>query len=193
MPEWEQMTGSTETEVKLRVPDATAVFERLEGAGFGISQPREFEANTLFDTRDQKLLKAGMLLRLRQAGSRSILTWKGPAISGPHKSRPERETSVGSLDALASILTELGYNPTFRYEKFRTEFRAEGAGGAVVFDETPIGAFLELEGEAGWIDKTAQLLGFSPADYVLDSYGALYRKFCESQGLQPSHMVFSSQ
>jgi adenylate cyclase class 2 len=192
MPEWEQMMAPTETEVKLRVPDAAAVLERLEAAGFRISQPREFEANTLFDTRDQQLLKSGMLLRLRQAGDHGILTWKGPVIPGPHKSRPERETSVGSLDILASIFTELGYNPVFRYEKFRTEFRAEGAAGAVVFDETPIGAFLELEGDASWIDKTAQLLGFSHQDYILDSYGALYRKFCESHGLQLSHMAFSS-
>jgi adenylate cyclase class 2 len=133
-----------------------------------------------------------MILRVRQAGDEGIITWKGRMIPGPHKSRPELETPIGSIHTLHAILSELGYSPSFRYEKFRTEFRSEPSNGVVVLDETPIGTFLELEGESSWIDETAGMLGFSPADYILDSYGALYRKWCESRGLQPSDMVFAS-
>ena len=41
-------------------------------------------------------------------------------------------------------------------------------------DETPIGDFLELEGERRAIDRSARLLGYGPADYIARSYGALY-------------------
>ncbi|MBV8709904.1 MAG: hypothetical protein JO028_22160 [Acidobacteriaceae bacterium] len=90
------------------------------------------------------------------------------------------------------ILTSIGFQPSFRYEKYRTEFQADGAAGIVTLDETPIGFFLELEGPGDWIDKTAKDLGFSPESYVLESYGRLYVADCERRGVKPSHMVFRS-
>ena len=103
-----------------------------------------------------------MLLRLRQVGGNCLVTWKGPSIPGPHKIRPELETLVGSVEMMDRILRELGYEPVFRYEKYRTEFKQGGgaAEGVVTLDETPIGDFFELEGAPDWIDKTAGLLGF---------------------------------
>jgi adenylate cyclase, class 2 len=186
------MTGATETEVKLKVQHSQEITRKLEAAGYGVAHPRTFESNTIYDTADAGLARNGMLIRLREFGERSVITWKGPPIPGPHKSRPELETTVGSVNTLAAILSKLGYAPVFRYEKFRTEFKQPGADGTVVLDETPLGAFLELEGDGEWIDRTAALLGFSPQDYVLESYGRLYQKECEKLGVQPKHMVFPS-
>jgi adenylate cyclase, class 2 len=186
------MTSATETEVKLPVADGPSALGRVLSAGFQISRPREFEANTLYDTEDGALLRKGMLLRLRQAGEREVVTWKGPGIPGPHKSRPELETSVGSSSTLAQILGHLGFKPTFRYEKFRTELRSARGEGVVVLDETPIGTYLELEGPADWIDETARKLGFSQTDYVVESYGTLYRNYCAERGVDPRNMIFQS-
>ncbi len=186
------MANATETEVKIAVSEPHLIRQSLERAGFRVSQEREFESNTLYDSRDSQLRSRGMLIRLRQSGKRGLLTWKGPVEPGPHKSRPELETSVGSIATLGDILTHLGYGPVFRYEKFRTEFRRADEPGAIVFDETPIGNFLEIEGEGDWIDKTAEELGFVRSNYILDSYAGLYVKWCERKGMQPEHMVFSS-
>jgi adenylate cyclase class 2 len=185
-------SGAVETEVKLPVRDIGEVTLALQRAGYRISLPREFESNSLYDLPGHPLRRAGMVLRLRQAGERSVITWKGPAVASPHKTRPELETTVGSLGAMSGILSQLGYEVVFRYEKFRTEFRRPETVGSIVLDETPIGAFLELEGPGGWIDTTAVELGFSPADYVLDSYASLYTKDCLRKGRQPKHMLFSS-
>src|SRR5258708_2254047 len=165
-----------ETEIKLALADETGIETRLAEAGFTVSVPREFESNTIYDTVDRKLLAAGSLLRLRQTGSNVLITWKGPVTAGPHKSRPEIETTAGSLEALAGIVRELGFQPTFRYEKYRTEFVSsqDPTCGVITFDETPIGHFLELEGPADWIDSSARRLGFSERDYVLSSYAKLY-------------------
>jgi len=65
-------------------------------------------------------------------------------------------------------------------------------GGTITFDETPIGEFLELEGPAEWIDRTARELDFSPRDYVVSSYGKLYSDYCAQRGVQPKDMVFAS-
>jgi adenylate cyclase, class 2 len=187
-----QMTTGVETEVKIRIGDTGEMSRRLQGSGFSIAVPRDFEANTLFDTPDRSLGRNGMLLRLRQVGGKGVITWKGRGLAGPHKSRPELETSVGSLETLQEILGHVGYDPLFRYEKYRTEFRQSESPGLVTLDETPIGNFLELEGPAAWIDATAHMLGFSPQSYILESYGKLYLSDCERRGVQPGHMVFAS-
>jgi adenylate cyclase, class 2 len=189
----EALEHETEVKISLRDGGGEGIDRRLKSIGFAVSTPRGFESNTVYDTPDLSLRKKDMLLRLRQSGSESILTWKGPGIPGPHKSRPELETAVGSLETLDKILRQLGYLPFFRYEKYRTEFEpADRQGGTITFDETPIGEFLELEGPGDWIDRTALSLDFSPSDYVISSYGKLYSDYCAQRGMQPGNMVFAS-
>jgi adenylate cyclase, class 2 len=186
------MKSGTETEVKIRLSNRAATLEALKRAGLTVSVPRQFESNTLYDTKERALSGKGMLLRLRQTGDNCVITWKGPNQAGPHKSRPELETSIASLETLHQILTELGYEPAFRYEKYRTEFTARDGGGIITLDETPIGDFLEVEGPGEWIDRIASALGFGRNDYILDSYGRLYLADCERRGVEPAHMVFAS-
>jgi len=186
------MDSPLETEVKIRVADLDGVCRRIEALGFQLSQPREFEANTLYDTESKSLLSSGTLLRLRESGGRYFITWKGRYQAGPHKTRPELETTLGSLQTMAQIFGQLGYAPVFRYEKYRREYRLDRQPGVITADETPIGSFLELEGPGTWIDETAQQLGLRPADYVLESYARLYFKHCEQRGITPTNMVFAA-
>lgn len=185
--------NAIETEVKIHVPDASysSIADLLASLGLAISESRLFEANLVYDTPGQTIRNAEMLLRLRAVGKRNILTWKGPSIPGPHKSRPELEVRFDAFDTLSQILQHLGYRVQFRYEKYRTEFSAPGYG-TVTFDETPIGNYLELEGKPEWIDETASKLGFGRSDYVLESYSKLYLAHCAKEGVQPLNMVFPS-
>lgn len=186
------MENSNEVEVKIPLADRASAEARLKQAGFQVSVPRQWESNNLYDTHDQALRQKHMLLRLRQSGDRAVLTWKGPGQAGPHKSRPELETSIGSFDTVRQIFEHLGLSEAFRYEKYRTEYTRDHEDGLVTVDQTPIGDFLEIEGPADWIDSTASELGFSRDHYVLDSYGALYLKYCKDHSLEPHHMVFAS-
>lgn len=127
---------------------------------------------------------------MRECGGAATLTWKGPPAAGPLKDREEIETTAGEAAALARILERLGFQPVFRYEKFRTAFAGPDGGGEAVLDETPIGCFLELEGPPEWIGKNAQALGFTADEYITDSYAALYFKDCARRGVEPGHMVF---
>lgn len=162
----------------------------LRAAGFRVSKRKVFESNAVFDTPACTLRGQQRLLRLRRAGDVSVFTYKGPPKPGPHKSREELETAFENHAAMEAILDRLGYRPTFMYEKYRTEYRQPGSAGVATLDETPIGVYLELEGRPAWIDRTARKLGFSPKDYILDSYGRLYLRWAEQQGIQPRNMVF---
>src|SRR5208283_2251154 len=174
---------ATETEVKIRISRPAAVRKRLRELGFDVRAPRVFEANTIFDTPLQDLQKRGELLRVRRAGRATLLTFKGLGKSGLYKSREEIETNVDDADAIEQIIARLGFVPTFRYEKYRTEFARPGKSGIVTVDHTPIGDIMEIEGPAKWIDRTARELGYSMADYITKSYGVLYLEYCREHGM----------
>ncbi|HLY62056.1 MAG TPA: class IV adenylate cyclase [Terriglobia bacterium] len=184
-----------ETEIKLRVADARAVKRRILALGFEVSEPRHLERNFLFDFADLRLRRSSSVIRLRHEGKRSILTFKGPPVgSARYKIRREIETEVGDGGRLRAILESIGLRQVFCYEKFRTTFapRGKSKAGQIVFDQTPIGNFLELEGPKRWIDVAARRLDFSRGDYVTASYAALYVSLCQQERKQPGNMVFAA-
>lgn len=186
-------SGPLETEIKLRVNGAAEARSHLEQHGFTVSRDRVFEANAVYDTSDLKLRKQGQLLRLRATGDQTLLTWKGPELTGKHKSRPETEVGIDDFSQFTEILGHLGFEVSFRYEKFRTEFREASGDGIATLDETPIGNFLELEGAPEWIDRTAGTLGFTPDQYITASYGGLYLAYCLETGRKAAFMQFSAE
>jgi len=180
-----------EVEIKLRVSGAAAARRMLRAAGFRVVKRRIFERNTVFDTGRRTLRNSSRLLRVREAGKTTTLTYKGPPDRGKHKSREELELELSDAAAIAAILDRLAYHPAFRYEKFRTEFGEPVSCGVATIDETPIGVYLELEGEPSWIDSTARKLGFSETDYITASYARLYVEWCKAQGIAPADMLFA--
>lgn len=126
----------------------------------------------ILDTADRRLLAAGTALRVRADGARAFLTFKGPVTPGAVKAREEIETEAASADALLAICAAIGFAPAFRYEKYREELTLPGV--VIAVDDTPIGAFVEIEGDEAAIHALAGRLGFSSADYVTASYRTLF-------------------
>ena len=183
-------TGHMEVEIKLPVADLAAALERIREAGYRETAARSFESNVLFDTDDQALRRNQQALRLREYGGQTILTLKGKPQEGRHKQREELETQVGSGAVITLLLERLGYKPVFRYEKYRHVYAREGEPGLITVDETPLGPYLELEGDSDWIDRTATQLGFGPDDYITAPYAAIYLEYCRTTGIEPAHFVF---
>jgi adenylate cyclase class 2 len=179
-----------EVEIKLRVKNAEEALRLLREAGFHESKARVFEKNTIYDTEAADLRHSSRLLRLREIDNDYKLTFKGAPEPGKHKSREEIETKVEDGPAFVTILQRLGYKPTFRYEKYRAEYEAKNSGGVATVDETPIGTFLELEGEPDWIDRTARTLGYKEKDYITASYARLFFEWRERSGSTAAHMLF---
>lgn len=185
-----------EVEIKLKVEDPSALKKKLKNCGFEVVERRHFESNTVFDFRNSRLRKSRSLLRLRNQGNNHILTFKGPPQhSESYKIRPEIEMDVRDGETLQQILKGLGLRPAFRYQKYRTIYAEKGRRRTpdtplLVFDETPIGPYIELEGPWAWIDRKAQQLGYQKTDYIKASYAALYRKQCRRKGIKHKDMVF---
>jgi adenylate cyclase, class 2 len=184
-----------ETEIKIRFERGSAedARELIQRHGYAVVEPRTLESDQVFDRDSSELRTADQLLRLRRSGSRFTVTYKGPATRERHKSREEIEFDVSDAAAFELVLDRLGYAPRFRYEKFRTKFAARALEpGIVTIDETPIGVFLELEGPADWIDRTAERMGFAPSEYCTQSYAALYREYLRSHVGAPVNMVYTT-
>jgi adenylate cyclase class 2 len=167
------MPGAVESEVKLRIARADDARAALARIGAERVRPRHFEDNVLFDDAVSSLLSGGRMLRVRRTDEGGVLTYKGPRTDREGvKTRPEVETTVADADAVQAVLQALGFRPVFRYQKYREAYRWDGV--EIVVDETPIGSFLEIEGEVAAIHEAAAALGYSPVDYVRDSYAGLF-------------------
>ncbi|MBV9609090.1 MAG: adenylate cyclase, partial [Acidobacteria bacterium] len=88
------------------------------------------------------------------------------------------------------ILLSLGFKPSFRYEKFRSEW-TDGRGH-VVLDETPIGNMGEIEGPARWIDHTATSLRIPRENYITSSYAELFFAWKAKTGSNADEMTFGA-
>jgi adenylate cyclase, class 2 len=214
------MATETEVKLAIRDGKGLArALKRLRAKPANPKAPRMHEMNLIFDTPDGGLAKHGQLLRIRtetpasvkkggrsRVAGRTLLTFKSPpeelAIGdvgnrgdGRYKVREEIETELRDGGTVQRIFEGLGLRGWFRYEKYRTTYvlpakHAWAKGLLIELDETPIGTFVELEGEAGAIDRAAKELGYSTRDYVLKNYLVLYVEECKRKGEQPRDMVF---
>lgn len=187
-------------EIEVKLPGQIAARLAQVGVTLELVAPRHFEDNWLLDTETKRLGERAAILRVRQAGGAGSLTFKArPSDDAPptqFKQRIEIETPVADPQATVAILEQLGYRAWFRYQKYRTVYEARLPGGErlhVMYDETPVGDFVELEGEEDAISAAVSLLGVAPADYILDSYLALQQAQCAASGQAFCDMIFGEQ
>ncbi|HEX6162807.1 MAG TPA: class IV adenylate cyclase [Vicinamibacterales bacterium] len=180
-----------EREIKLRFAGADEAREKILALGAAPLLGRRLQEDCLYDTDDEQLRRQLSTLRVRCEGGKSLLTFKGPAIPGLVKIREEYETVVSDGAVLQKILESLGMHCWFRYEKYREEFSLDDA--VIAIDETPVGVFVEIEGSEAAIHQTARALGFSPTDYITDSYRFLFLQHRDASGIAGPDMVFAEE
>jgi len=182
-----------EIEVKLACED----LDRLRTAGFELTleTPRHFEDNWLLDLADQSLFKRGAALRVRSVDGVGTVTYKG-TVKETHESRlkvrEEIETAVENPERLIELFERLGYRRSFRYQKYRTTYGGvlEGSKLKVVLDETPMGSFIEIEGDEVSVLKALDAAGFSSGDIIRESYPELQASRCRARGVPLEDLVF---
>ncbi len=186
--------GSLRQEIEIKLPceDLARVRERLRALGARSVSDLHFEANELYDDPSGRLFRSGSTLRVRRAGGETILTYKGPArFEEGIKQRVERETRVSDAEEIEAILEALGLVPRFRYEKRRDEWRLDSA--LVALDETPIGNYVEIEGDPAEIRRVVVALDLDFASAIPYSYAKLYERKRKEDPELPEDMVFQDR
>jgi adenylate cyclase class 2 len=171
-------TNKLEIEVKIKVDDLQEIKRKIIKLGFWAIAPYSFEHNILFDTKDERLRKNRLLLRLRKIDDKYIVTFKHPpeqSLDTSHyKIREEKEIEVSDYENIKSIFTGLGFKVFFIYEKYREIF--DNGNVKIMMDHTPIGDFIEIEGDTEGIDNAAAQLGYIKSDYITDNYMTLFKR-----------------
>ena len=186
-----------ETNLEIEVKLASDNLDRLRNAGFTLTlkKPRHFEDNWLLDTTDQALFRRGAALRVRKADGRGSVTYKGVVDEGASsllKVREEIESDAADPDRLIDLFSRIGYYPVFRYQKYRTGYGLliEGRELAVEFDETPMGSFIEIEGDEPAVLRVLEGARFSASEIIRESYPELQALRCEARGIPLEDLVF---
>jgi adenylate cyclase class 2 len=184
-----------ESEVKLQCKDLGVLKSAHPALKWTLVRPRHFEDNFVFELPQDALANRGSILRLRIADGAATLTYKGmiPASETSQiKVREELETRVERPETLALVFERLGMRRAFRYQKYRTVYRLEVDRSEVLamYDETPMGNFLELEGEEELVIAAATELGYRRSEYVNVSYIGMQAAFCRARGVPLQDLVF---
>ena len=182
------MATIIEREIKLRFESSNAAKTAAAAVESTPLRERRLQDDRLFDWPDKRLAQARQLLRVRQELGIATLTFKGPPQTDTMKVRKEVETIAGDASSLIAILDHLGLQVWFRYQKYRQEYTIGNV--VLAIDETPIGTFVELEGDERGIIDLASKMGRKESDYILDSYRGLFLREQEARGQGLVDMVF---
>lgn len=187
------METTLEIEVKLACND----LGRLLSAGFELKpeRARHFEDNWLLDSSDQLLFNRGAALRVRSVEDDGWVTYKGVVPESADsilKVREEIETETSEPERMIELFERLGFHRSFRYQKYRTTYTLalEGREVEVAFDETPIGNFVEIEGDEAQVLRILERAGFSAEEIIRESYPELQASRCRSAGVPLEDLVF---
>ena len=170
-----------EREVKLRFGSPEEARSAILATSVAPLRGRRLQQDALLDTDNESLQTQESALRLRTDAGKSFLTFKGPVANGTRKVRDDYETEIGNREVMMHVLEKLGLHIWFRYEKYREEYTA--ANVTVALDETPVGTFIEIEGDEHGILAMTRALGRTPDDFILSSYRRLFVRHREEYGL----------
>lgn len=170
-----------EIEVKFLLKDLGALAKKIERLGLSCIQERVHEFNLRYDLPDGRLVAKKQVLRLRQ-DTQALLTFKGPgSLDEGVLLRKEIEISVSDFETARRLLGALGYQVIMMYEKYRANYLMVAAVLSV--DETPLGLFVELEGQSpAQVKSAASLLGLDWRKRINLSYSALLSQYNKNTG-----------
>lgn len=156
-----------EIEVKILEVDRERLEDKLKSMGARKVFDGEISA-LYFDFEDKSIRKANDIMRLRKAGNKTFLTFKGFLHNKGAKVREELEVEVADFEIAKRILESLGMHTYKSISKHRISYALENVH--FEFDKytgeySSIPEFLEIEAnDEETIYKFAAMLGFKRED-----------------------------
>ena len=168
-----------ETEKKYKIDPARRkeIVSELKEAGAEFER-EDFETNTIYGggTLDENMA----VLRIRTTENAALLTYKKRIENRfDVKQQIEVETKCDDPDALAEIITNLGFSPRVVYEKRRQIWRFRSV--EIVLDELPFGQFMEIEGSITSIKEAEMILGFEDLEVEHETYPRMTMRLGEKK------------
>lgn len=165
-----------EIEVKVVVKDFKEIKKKLKELGAKKKCPKTLEKNILFDHKNLKIKEKNFVLRLRRFGKVNLLTLKTKTKGKKgFKVREEINLFINDFEKMQIILKKLGFYEVFYYEKYREDYIYNGLN--ISLDKTPIGNYVEIEGDYENILKFLAEINVKIEETISLSYLQLFRVF----------------
>src|ERR1700722_9800962 len=123
-----------EVEVKYRLVDHDQLERRLAEQG-AAREPVITQEDVYLSHPSRDFAVSNEALRILRIGVENRITYKGPRLSGPTKTREEIEIAVtsgeGAFNQLVRLFENLGFRPVATVRKSRTPFHLNRQGLAV--------------------------------------------------------------
>ena len=140
-----------EVETKLKIDDIEHTEERIKEL-IGDYKGEKTEIDRYFDHPNIQILSGGRALRVRDAGGKYRLTYKGPKKDDVTTSRAEIEIGIESAREMIEILNELGFYEICEVKKLRKTYLLKDL--IITLDNvSDLGEFIEVEGKASNDDE----------------------------------------
>lgn len=140
-----------EVEMKFRTPGHFGLAERLRDLG-AVPDGEITQEDAYLGHPSRDFAQTNEALRLRRIGDENRITYKGPRLGGPTKTREEIELAFDegepAFAQLHRLFTNLGFRPVATVKKRRRLFHLEHGGRPieVVLDHVEgLGDFAEVE------------------------------------------------
>jgi adenylate cyclase, class 2 len=172
-----------EAEVKLKLDDEARnrLTERLEARGARLlGESRQCDEYYAHPGRD--FSQTDEALRLREVDGALRITYKGPKLDPPRKTREEIEfTLCTDRDVAARLLARLGFDAVSCVRKRRKEFRLpDGPDTLVCIDHVDgLGWFCEIEVEAETVEEGRERLTARLAELALADLEPIAQSYLE--------------
>ena len=179
-----------EIEVKFYLADIEGMRNKILKLG-AKSKGRLFETNTLYEDKNNSLIKKKSLLRLRQ-DEKTILTLKSrpPVESKDYKIVNELEVEVSDFATMGQILQMLDFHPEQKYEKWRETIVLDQT--VFCLDRMPYGDFLEIEGQEKDIRYYASRFGLNWQKRILFNYLQIFEIIKKNKNLEFKDLTFNN-
>ena len=140
-----------EVETKLKIDDIEHTEERIKEL-IGDYKGEKTEIDLYYDHPNIQILSGGRALRVRDAGGKYRLTYKGPKKDDVTTSRAEIEIGIESAREMIEILNELGFYEICEVKKLRKTYLLKDL--IITLDNvSDLGEFIEVEGKASNDDE----------------------------------------
>lgn len=186
-----------EVEIKFKQVDRADLLRRLAELG-AEAEPEIDQEDLYFAHPSRDFRETDEALRLRRDGQENRVTYKGPKLGGPTKTREELELTFGPgaecLEQMERLFVNLGFRPVATVRKRRVPYRLdfEGRPMQIGLDTVNgLGAFAEVEAIASspkdlpeaqqFVLELAGRLGLSSDQVEPRSY---LRMILEATGIQ---------
>lgn len=185
-----------EIEAKMKVDDHGPTRARLHQLG-ATPKSAVLETNTFFDTPDRALyaqnkgLRVRFMRGLRETSEKTVITFKGPQMMGPLKTRPEHEITVTNPIEAVSFFEAMGYARTLTFQKRRESWKLGEC--SVELDEVPqLGFFVEIEGpDEHVVMEAREALGLADCPIIKTAYTTLLMEYLQQHGMTEQVISFN--